>query len=139
MPNDPPERVWSSNQKQRFFRMAPILASFYGQNPKIAIFLERLDQKCTQPCDNVCSARSSKPWFGHLFLINFQFLLNQSNLKFHEKWSLRDSFWKIKVASFEQKFGSFGLLIRISTTVWSIALNIRSLLWHKLLVGNICL
>ena len=44
MPNDPPERPWSSGQKWRFFSIGPILASFYGQNPKMAISPERLDR-----------------------------------------------------------------------------------------------
>ena len=44
MPNDSPEKALNSDEKLRFFTLAPILATFYGQNPKMAISLERLDR-----------------------------------------------------------------------------------------------
>ena len=44
MPNILLKRTYISIEKWRFFILAPILAPFLGQNPKIAISQERLDQ-----------------------------------------------------------------------------------------------
>ena len=44
MQNDSKGKAWHSNEKWIFFTLAPILASFYDQNPKMAISQERQDQ-----------------------------------------------------------------------------------------------
>ena len=54
MPYNSQERVCNSDEKWRFFSIPPILASFYGQNPKMAIYRERLDRfqkflRCESP------------------------------------------------------------------------------------------